>query len=262
MTGSYIHPDAKLGNGVTVGNFSSIAANVEIGEGTTIGNNVVIHEYVKIGRNCRIASGAILGCEPQDVGYNGEKTWLEIGDNNSIFEFVTMARGTVKGRGKTVVGNDCMIMAYAHIAHDCIVGNNVVLVSFVALAGFVEVGDFANIGGQTGVHQFSRIGAYSMIAAAATVVKDVPPYVLVGRAPVAFYNLNLVGLRRNGFSREQIDNIAAVYGVIYKSGYNTSDACAKAEQELPDSPERNNILDFIRSSKRGIIKSASKSAND
>lgn len=257
-----IHPGAKLGKDVSVGMFSSIADNVEIGDGTVIGENVVIKERVRIGKNCKIASHAVIGCDPQDLHYDNDETWVEIGDNNKIFEFVTIARGTAGGRGKTVVGNNCMIMAYTHIAHDCIIGNNVVLVSFIALSGFVEVEDFATVGGKVGVHQFCRIGAYSMTAGDILVLKDVPPYSLIGRDPVAFYSLNLVGLRRNGFSKERIEEIKEIFRLIYRSGLNVSDACVRIEKELPATPDRDRVLEFIKSSKRGIIRKVADSLND
>ncbi len=257
-----IHPEAKLGQGVSVGLFSTISNNVEIGEGTIIGENVVIKEHVKIGKNCKIASHAVIGCDPQDMSYNNEKTFVEIGDNNKIFEFVTIARGTPKGRGKTVVGNNTMIMAYSHIAHDCIIGNNAIIVSFVVLGGFVEVEEYANVGGKVGVHQFCRIGAYSMIGGDNLLVKDAPPFSLIGRAPAAFYNLNLIGLRRNGFTREKIEEIEKIYKVIYRSGLNTTDSLAKVESEFEATAERDRILDFFRSSKRGVIKKITHSLDE
>jgi UDP-N-acetylglucosamine acyltransferase len=153
-------------------------------------------------------------------------------------------------------------MSYSHIAHDCIVGNNSVIVRYVALGGFTEIGDFANIGGQTGIHQFSKIGAYTMIAAASIVFKDIPPYTLVGGRPLSYFNLNLVGLRRNGFTREQIDRISDIYRIIYKSGLNISDACKKIEEEFEESMEKRTILDFIKSSKRGVVKRVSNTRSD
>jgi len=226
-----------------------------------IGDNVVIKEYVKIGKNCKIASHTVIGCDPQDISYNNEKTFVEIGDNNKIFEFVTIARGTPKGRGKTVVGNNTMIMAYSHIAHDCIIGNNAIIVSFVVLGGFVEVEEYANVGGKVGVHQFCRIGAYSMTAGDIPLLKDAPPYSLIGR-PAAFYNLNLIGLRRNGFTGGKIEEIEKIYRVIYRSGLNTTDALAKIESEFEATSERDRILDFFRSTKRGVIKKTAYSLDE
>lgn len=262
MEFKHIHPGAKIGANVTIDQFSYIAENVEIGEGTRIGPHVTILDYVKIGKNCKVFPGAILGGEPQDYKFGGEITYVEIGDNTIIREYATVNRGTGEGRGKTVVGNDCMLMSYSHVAHDCIIGNNVVIVSYVGLGGYVEVGDFANIGGNSGVHQFSKIGAYAMIGAASIVFKDVPPYSLVGSRPLAYYNLNLVGLRRNGFSREKIDLISEIYRLIYKSGMNISDACKKVEEEFEESVEKRTILDFIKYSKRGVVKRISSSRSD
>lgn len=262
MEYKYIQPGAKIGANVTIDQFCYIAENVEIGEGTWIGPHVTILDYVKIGRNCKIFPGAILGGDPQDYKFAGEITFVEIGDNTIIREYATVNRGTAEGRGKTVVGDNCMLMSYSHVAHDCIVGNSAVLVSFAALGGYVEVGDFANIGGHTGVHQFSKIGAYSMTAAASIVFKDIPPYSLVGGRPLAFYNLNLVGLRRSGFTREQIDRISEMYRTIYKGGLNISDACKKIEEEFEESIEKRTILDFIKSSKRGVVKRVSSSKSD
>lgn len=258
MSEAYIHPKAKIGKNVTIGPFCYIAEHVEIGDGTTLDPHVTILDYVKIGKNNKISSGAVLGSLPQDVGFANEETWLEIGDNNLLREFSNMARGTFHGRGKTVMGNDNMLMAYSHVAHDCIIGNGTIIVSYVALAGFSEVHDYATLGGQAGVHQFNRVGAYSMIAASSKILKDVPPYVLTGRNPVAFYKLNLVGLRRRGFTREQIDRIESIYRTLYDSGLNVSDACVKIENDFEESVEKRTILDFIKNSKRGIVPKVSK----
>lgn len=257
-----IHPGATIGTGVEIGQFSYIAENVEIGDGSWIGPHVTILDYVKIGKNCKVFPGAIIGGDPQDYKFKGEITYVEIGDNTIVREYVTINRGTGDGRGKTVVGNDCMLMSYSHIAHDCIVGNNAVIVSYVALGGFTEIGDYANIGGQTGIHQFSKIGSYSMIAGASIVFKDIPPYTLVGGKPLSYYNLNLVGLRRNGFTREQIDRISDIYRIIYKSGLNISDACKNIEDDFEESLEKRTILDFIKSSKRGVVKRVSNTRSD
>ncbi len=262
MDNIHVHPGAIIGKGVTIEQFSNIAENVEIGEGTWIGPHVIIMDYVKIGANCKIFPGAIIGGTPQDYKFGDEITYVEIGDNTVIREYVTINRGTAAGRGKTVVGDNCMIMAYTHIAHDCIVGNNAIIVSYVGLSGYTEVGEYANIGGFTAVHQFCRIGAYSMVSGGSMVPKDVPPYSLVGHRPIAFFNLNLIGLRRKGFTADQIDRISEVYRVIYRSGLNLTDACKKIEEEIEDSQEKRVIMDFIKSSKRGIIKRVNSSKSD
>ncbi|MFA6335209.1 MAG: acyl-ACP--UDP-N-acetylglucosamine O-acyltransferase [Bacteroidales bacterium] len=257
-----IHPGAKIGEGVKIDQFSYIAENVEIGEGTLIGPHVTILDYVKIGRNCKIHPGAIIGGEPQDYKFGGEITYVEIGDNTIIREYVTVNRGTKEGRGKTVVGENCMLMAYTHIAHDCIVGNNTIIVSYAGLSGYTEVGEFANIGGHVAIHQFSKIGAYTMVGGGSVLNKDIPPYSMVAGRPITFYNLNLVGLRRNGFTKEQIDRISAIYRIIYRGGLNTSDACKKIEEEFEETTEKRVILNFIKSSKRGIVKRISGSRSD
>jgi UDP-N-acetylglucosamine acyltransferase len=262
MNNIHVHPGAAISADVTIEQFSYIAENVEIGEGTWIGPHVTILDYVKIGKNCKIFPGAIIGGTPQDYKFGGEISYVEIGDNTMIRECVTINRGTAAGRGKTVIGNDCMIMAYSHIAHDCIVGNHVIMVSYVGLGGYSEVGDYANIGGHTAIHQFSRIGAHSMLSGGSMVNKDIPPYSLIGHRPIAFFNLNLIGLRRRGFTKEQIDRISQIYHVLYRSGLNISDACNKIITEIPDSYEKNFIMEFIKSSKRGIVKRTTSSSSD
>lgn len=255
MHQSYIHPDAVIGKNVVIEPFSYIAAKVEIGEGTWIGPHATIMDNVKIGKNCRIYPGAIIGGEPQDYKFSGEVTFVEIGDNTIIREYVTVNRGTLKsGRGITKVGNGCMIMSYTHIAHDCNIADNVVLVSYVGLAGVTDVEEYAIIGGHSAAHQFTRIGAHSMLSGGSMVGKDVPPFIVAGRRPLSFGGVNIIGLRRRGFSNEKIDLIREIYKVIYHSGLNTSDACQKVEESLPETPEKRQIVDFIRSSKRGVIR--------
>ncbi len=258
-----IHPNAKLGKNVTVEPFTTIAEHVEIGEGTWIGPNVTIMDYVKIGKNCKIFPGAVIGAEPQDLKFQGEITYVEIGDNTTLREYVTVNRGTAaSGKNVTKVGNNCLLMSYVHIAHDCRVADNVVMSSFVGLAGEVEVDEHAIIGGSSGAHQFTRIGAHVMISGGSMFSKDVPPYALAGRRPLAFGGVNIIGLRRRGFSNEKITEISNIYKVIYQSGLNISDACNKVEADFAPSSERDTILSFIRSSKRGIIKSVADGLNE
>lgn len=255
MNHSYIHPNAKIGTTATIEPFCYIAENVEIGEGTWIGPHVTILDYVKIGKNCKIFPGAVIGAIPQDLKFAGEISRVEIGDNTTIRECATVNRGTAfSGKALTKIGNNCMIMSYVHVAHDCRIGDNVILVSYVGLAGETNVDDYAIIGGHSAAHQFSNIGAHAMVSGVSSIFKDVPPYVLAGHRPLAFYNLNIVGLRRRGFSNEQIQQISDIYRVIYKSGLNVSDACDKVEAEFEETNEKRAIVDFIRSSKRGIIK--------
>jgi len=250
-----IHPNAKLGADVVVEDFTTIAEHVEIGEGSWIGPNVTIFDYVKLGKNCKVFPGAVIGGIPQDLKFRGEISYVEVGDDVTIRECVTINRGTAaSGKGITRVGNRCLIMAYVHIAHDCKIGNNVILVSSVGLAGETDVDDYAIIGGHSGAHQFSKIGAHVMLSGGSMISKDVPPYVLAGHRPLVYGGLNLVGLRRRGFTTPQTDLIRDIYRVIYQSGLSTLDACDKVEAAFPSSVERDTILHFIRSSKRGIIR--------
>lgn len=255
MENAVVHPNAKLGKGVTVGPFSYIAENVEIGEGTWIGPNVTIMDYVKIGKNCRIFPGAVIGAIPQDLKYAGEVSYVEIGDNTIIRECATINRGTAaSGKYLTKVGSNTMIMSYVHVAHDCNVGNNVILVSYVGIAGETEVQDYAIIGGNSSAHQFTRIGAHAMISGGSLIGKDVPPFILAGHRPLVFGGLNIVGLKRRGFSNERIDNIREIYRIIYQSGLNMSDACRKVEELIPQSEDRDLIVNFVKTSKRGLIR--------
>ncbi|MDR3180548.1 MAG: acyl-ACP--UDP-N-acetylglucosamine O-acyltransferase [Prevotellaceae bacterium] len=256
MSLTSIHPEARIGANVVVEPFTSIARHVEIGEGTWIGPNVTIMDYVKIGKNCKIFPGAVIGAVPQDLKFAGETTYAEIGDNTTLREYVTVNRGTAaSGKNITKVGSNCLLMSYVHVAHDCSVGNQVILASFTGLAGEVEIHDHAIIGGSSGAHQFCRVGVHAMVSGGSFFGKDVPPYALAGRRPLAFGGVNIIGLRRRNFTNEQITLIADIYKVIYQSGLNVSDACRKVEADFPASAERDTILDFIRVSKRGIIKS-------
>ncbi|HBG24743.1 MAG: acyl-[acyl-carrier-protein]--UDP-N-acetylglucosamine O-acyltransferase [Bacteroidetes bacterium GWF2_41_61] len=263
MNQSYIHPDAKIGKDVTIEPFAYIAGNVEIGDGCWIGPHATILDNVKIGKNCKIYPGAIIGGEPQDYKFSGEVTYVEIGDNTILREYVTVNRGTLKsGRGVTKVGNGCMIMSYSHIAHDCIIADNVVLVSYVGIAGVTDVDEYAIIGGHSAAHQFTRIGAHSMLSGGSMVGKDVPPYIVAGRRPLSFGGVNVIGLRRRGFSNDKIDEIRDIYKVIYNGGLNTSDACNEVDATFAETPEKRAIVDFIRSSKRGIIRGGGKSIDE
>ncbi len=263
MNHTFIHPDAKIGSNVTIEPFSYIAANVEIADGCWIGPHATIMDYVKIGKNCRVYPGAIIGGEPQDYKFSGELTYVEIGENTIIREYATINRGSLKsGRGVTKIGNNCMIMSYAHVAHDCIVADNVVLVSYVAVAGVSDIEEYAIIGGHSALHQFTRIGAHSMLSGGSMVGKDVPPFIVAGKRPLAFGGVNVIGLRRRGFSNEKIDEIREIYKVIYHNGLNTTDACDKADSIFKDTAEKRQIIDFIRSSKRGIIRGVVESIDE
>lgn len=250
---TYIHPEAIIHPSVVIEPFVTIGRNVEIGEGTHISSNVTIQEGVRIGKNCRIFPGAVIGAIPQDLKFRGEDTLAVIGDNTTIREYVTINRGTA-AKGKTVVGNNCLIMAYCHVAHDCVIGNNVIMSNATQLAGEVEVDDFAILSGGILVHQFTHIGSHVMIQGGSKVNKDVPPYVMAGREPLSYAGINTVGLRRRGFSNEKITEIQDIYRYIFVLERNTTKAIERIESELPESDVRNEILSFIKASPRGIIK--------
>jgi len=252
-----VSPDAKLGDNIEIGPYAYIDANVEIGDGCKILPHATIFEYVKMGKNCQIFPGAVIGAIPQDLKFDGEVTYVEIGDNVTVRECATINRGTrASGKGVTRIGNNTLIMSYVHVAHDCNVGNHCILVSFVGIAGETDVEDWAILGGGAKAHQFSRIGAHAMVGGVSKINKDVPPFVLCGRDPICYVGINIVGLRRRGFSTDQIRNIKDIYDTIYFQGMNVSDGLAKVESGFPKSEERDMILNFIRASKRGIIRAA------
>ncbi len=250
---AYIHPDSEIADKVVIEPFATIAKNVKIGEGTWIGPNAVIMEGSRIGKNCKIFPGAVIGAVPQDLKFKGEKTTAEIGDNTTIREFVTINRGT-SAKGKTSVGDNCLLMAYVHVAHDCFVGNNCILVNNVTLAGEVDIDDWAIVGGLTAVHQFVHIGAHVMISGGSLVRKDIPPYVKAGREPLSYCGVNSIGLRRRTFSNEKINEIQDVYRILFQKSMNFAQALELIEAELPASKERDEILMFVRNSKRGIMR--------
>lgn len=258
---AYIHPDARLADNVKVDPFTVIHGNVSIGEGTWIGSNVTIMEGARIGKNCRIFPGAVIAAIPQDLKFGGEKTTVEVGDNCTIREFVTINRGTVD-RGKTSVGNNCLIMAYSHIAHDCMIGNHCIMSNNTQMAGHVEMGDWAVVGGVSAIHQFVKIGQHAFVSGGSLVGKDVPPYIKAGRNPLSYAGVNSIGLKRRGFSNQQINQILDVYRCIYNKGMNTTQALEYIEEELPISDERDEIVTFIRESGRGIIKRFTKGSID
>lgn len=250
---AYVHPAAKIAQSVVIDPFVTIDANVEIGEGTRICSNVTILEGARIGRNCTIFPGAVIGAIPQDLKFRGEDTLAIIGDNTTIRECVTVNRGTA-ARGRTTVGNNCLIMAYSHVAHDCAVGDNVIISNATQLAGEVVVDNFAVIGGGTLVHQFCHIGPHVMIQGGALVNKDIPPYVKAAREPISYAGINSIGLRRRNFSNDTIRDIQEIYRYLYLSGLNVSYAIERIEAELPATKERDEIILFVRNAKRGIIR--------
>ncbi len=251
---AYIHPEARIAPNVSIDPFVSIHRDVEVGEGTWIGSNAVIMDGARIGENCKIFPGAVISAPPQDLKYKGEPSTVLIGNNTTIREFVTLNRGTELDKNTTTIGENCLLMAYVHVAHDCIIGNNVIIVNSVQLAGHIEIQDFAFIGGTSAVHQFVKIGTHAMVSGGSLVRKDVPPFTKAGRDPLAYCGINTIGLRRRGFSNEKINEIQEIYRHVYLKGLNNSDALDVIELEVPPSKERDEILDFIRTSERGIMR--------
>ncbi|MCX7727845.1 MAG: acyl-ACP--UDP-N-acetylglucosamine O-acyltransferase [Bacteroidia bacterium] len=248
-----VSPKAKLGENVVVSPFATIEDNVVIGDNTWVGPNAVIMNYSRIGKNCKIFPGAIIGSEPQDLKFKGEESTVEIGDNTTIREFVTIHRGTLD-KMTTKVGNNCLIMAYVHIAHDCIIGNNVILANNVALSGHIVVEDYAIVEGLSAAQQFITIGKHSFIGGASLIRKSVPPYVRCAREPLQYIGVNVVGLTRRGFTPEQIKHIEDIYRIIFVKGYNLQNALEIVEKEIPDTEFKREIITFIRHQKDGVIK--------
>ena len=250
-----VHPGAKIGRNVVISPFVTIAEHVEIGDDCWIGPNVTIFDYIRIGRGCKIFPGAVLGAIPQDLKFQGEETWAEIGDTTVVREFATVHRGTAaSGKYLTHVGHDCLLMAYTHVAHDCRVGNHCIISSMSAMAGEVDIDDWAIVGGGTVIHQYCHIGEHAMVGGGSAVLKDVPPFALTGHNPAIYGGINLVGLRRRGFSNEAISEISEIYKLIYNSGLNVSDACARIRETIAPGENRDKILSFIEKSGRGIIR--------
>ena len=250
---SYVHPGSKIDKTVVIDPFVTIEKDVVIGKGTWIGSNVTIMEGARIGENCKIFPGAVISAIPQDLKFKNEYSIVEIGNNTTIRECVTINRGT-SVTGTTIIGNNCLLMAYSHIAHDSIIGNNVIIVNGVALGGHVKIGDFAIVGGLAAVHQFVTIGKHSMISGGALVRKDVPPYIKAAREPLSFVGINSIGLRRRGFSEEKITEIQNIYRILFQQNNNNTQALLKMETDLPTSPERDEIILFVKNSGRGIMR--------
>lgn len=248
-----IHPDAKIGANVEIGPFTTIYGDVEIGEGTWIGPNVTIMDGARIGKNCRIFPGAVISAIPQDLKFAGEITTAEIGDNTTIRECVTINRGTVD-KYKTVVGNNCLLMAYTHLGHDVTVGNHCILANSANIAGHVIIEDYAILEGVVAVQQFVSIGAHAFVAGGSLVRKNVPPFVKAAREPLTYVGINSVGLRRRGFTDQAIQQIEDIYRVIYVHNSNTSKGLAIVETEMADTPEKTRIVQFIRASEKGIMR--------
>lgn len=248
-----VHPEAELGENVQIGPYTVVEKDTVIGADCELGSHVLIARGARLGAGCRVFNGAVVGTIPQDLKYQGEDSLLNIGERTTIREFATLNRGTVES-GSTDVGAGCLIMAYAHIAHDCKIGDNVIIANAVNLAGHVVVDDFASIGGMTPVHQFVRIGRHVFIGGGFRVPKDVPPYILAGGEPMKYTGLNIVGLQRREFKPETIATIKRAYRFLFRSGLNVSQALVKIESELEPTREVKMITDFIRNSKRGLIR--------
>jgi UDP-N-acetylglucosamine acyltransferase len=250
---AYIHPQAKIATNVVVEPFTTIHNNVIIGSGTWIGSNVTIMEGARIGKNCRIFPGAVISAIPQDLKFEGEDSLAIIGDNTTIRECVTVNRGT-KALGHTKIGDNCLIMATTHVAHDCIIGNNCILANGSIIAGHVTIGDYAILSGLVAVHQFIHIGEHSMVSGGSLVRKDVPPFSKAGKEPLSYIGINSIGLRRRGFLTDKIREIQDIYRILYQKNYNTTQAMEKIEAEMEATKERDQIILFIKNSQRGIMK--------
>lgn len=250
---AYVHPDAIIGENVVIEPFAYIDSNVEIGDGSRIMAQASVLYGARIGKNCTIFPNAVISGIPQDLKFNDEDSVAVIGDNTIIRECATINRGTAS-KGKTVVGNNCLLMAYSHVAHDCVVKDNVIIGNSSQLAGEVEIDDYAILSGGTLVHQFTKIGKHVIVQGGTRMGKDIPPYAMAGREPVMYVGINVIGLRRRGFSGEQINSIQEIYRIIYHGGMNVSQALERIEKEIPKSPERDEITNFIKNSSRGIVR--------
>lgn len=265
-TKSKIHPSAVIQSGadisedVEVGPFSVIGKDVKIGKGTWIASHVVIDGRTIIGEGCRIHQFASIGAPPQHLKYKGEPTEVIIGKNNEIREYVTVHRAIAMSGGKTIVGDNNFLMAYVHIAHDCIIGNNVIMANVATLAGHAEVEDHAFVGGLSAVHQFARIGAYAMVGGASAITHDIPPYVMAVGNRAKLYGLNKVGLKRQGFSRKDLDDLKMAYNILFRSGFTMDEAISRVEDEMKDSKHVVRLIEFIKSSKRGITRETGRRA--
>jgi UDP-N-acetylglucosamine acyltransferase len=248
-----VHPDAKIGNNVIIEPFATVQQDVVIGDGSWIGPNAIIWDGSRLGKNVKVYPGASVSSIPQDLKFSGEKTETHIGDNTVIREYVTISRGTTD-KFKTVIGKNCLLMAYVHVAHDCMIGNNCILVNTVQVAGHVTIEDWAIIGGASALHQFVKVGAHVMLSGGSLVRKDVPPFTKAAREPLAYAGINTVGLRRRGFTSEKITEIQEIYRYIFLKGMNNKKALEAVESTIAASEERDYILNFIKSSERGIMK--------
>jgi UDP-N-acetylglucosamine acyltransferase len=250
---AYIHPQAKIANSVVIDPFAVIHKDVEIGEGTWIGSNVTIMDGARIGKNCKIFPGAVISAVPQDLKYAGEQTTVVIGDNTTIREYVTINRGT-NDKWETKVGKNCLLMAYCHIAHDCEVGDNCIFSNNTTLAGHITIGDNVVLAGMVAIHQFCKVGSHAFVTGGSLVRKDIPPYVKVAREPLSYAGINSVGLRRRGFTSEKINEIQEIYRVLFVKNNNVTKALDIIEADFSPTEERDEIINFIRNSNKGVMK--------
>jgi len=250
---AHIDPEATIGKNVHIDPFTMIGANVTIGDNTWIGPNVTIFSGASIGKNCKIFPGAVIAGIPQDLKFQGEDSTVVIGDHTTIRECVTISRGTVE-KQMTAIGSHCLLMAYVHVAHDCVIGNHVIIANSVQIAGHVSIDDWAIVGGSSAVHQFVKIGMHAMVSGGSLVRKDVPPFTKAAREPLSYAGVNSLGLRRRGFSSDSISHIQEVYRYLFLNSMNNSRALEEIEVNLPATKERDEILNFIRSSERGVMK--------
>jgi len=256
-----VHVGVKLGNNITIEPFAVIHENVTIGDNSIIMSHAVLMPFTRIGKNCKIFPSAVIGAIPQDLKFAGEESIVEIGDSTTIREFVTVNRGT-KDKWKTVIGSHSLLMAYAHVAHDCNIGNHVILANGVQLAGHVEIGDFAIIGGLAGAHQFTRIGAHTYVAGHTVIRKDVPPYIKAAREPMSYMGLNIVGLQRRKFPPDQIEVLSKIYRLLFVGNHSTPTAIKLINEQVSDSELKNEVIQFVQDSKIGIIKRYAKNGAD
>jgi UDP-N-acetylglucosamine acyltransferase len=248
-----VHSKAKIDKDVVIGPYCIVGQNVRIGQGTVVGNSCVIEGRTRIGKRCRIFTGAVIGSEPQDLKYKGEKTQAIIGDDNIIREYVTINLGTVE-KGKTVIGNKNLFMAYSHIAHDCVVGNETVIANVGTLAGHVTVEDRAIIGGMVAIHQFARVGKMSIIGGCSKVIQDIPPFSIVDGHPAKVYGINSIGLKRGKVPLKSMQNLKSAFKILFKLKISTSSALRRIKENIPDDPYVSYLLRFIKQSQRGVCK--------
>jgi UDP-N-acetylglucosamine acyltransferase len=249
-----IDAKAELDSEVEVGPYCIIGSHVKIGKGTRLSPHVVIDGWTQIGEGCHIFQFASIGAIPQDLKYKGEESWVILGNNNVIREFVTINRGTAQSGGRTVIGDHNLLMAYCHVAHDCKIGNHVILANNATLAGHIEIEDYAIVGGLVAVHQFVRLGGYSIIGGGSGVNKDIPPYMIANGQRVKLYGLNTVGLKRHNFSHEAVSNLKKAYRIIFRSSLTAKKALDQLQAEIKNSPEVDHLINFIKNSKRGIAR--------